>query len=226
MLFKEFAPQVHELWLDRVAARPRPSVVTAEGDPMVFGKVVFDVLTEDALFDALDRQSELLADADGGYEWVEESNGGFTRTLGGIAIASARLTLEVTSRQRAERGRVLLEKAAGASIRHRATRYESLESTLKRARRRPMSPHDEVPPAEAARVLAEFKERHYRTWPDVPLPALDGRTPRHAARLKTVRPRLIELLKELENHEARDAKPGAPPYDSGWMWRELGLELP
>jgi hypothetical protein len=70
------------------------------------------------------------------------------------------------------------------------------------------------------------KDRHYRTWPDVPLPALGGRTPRHAARLKTLRPRLIDLLKDLENHEARDAGPDSPAYAFRWMWRELGLEPP
>ena len=77
---------------------------------------------------------------------------------------------------------------------------------------------------KAAALLAEFKRSHYRGWLDVPLPALGGRTPRHAARLKTVRPRLIDLLKELESHETRAATSESPAYDFGWMWRELGLE--
>ena len=51
-----------------------------------------------------------------------------------------------------------------------------------------------------------------------------GRTPRHATRLKTLRPRLIDLLKEMESHEARASKAESPAYDFGWMWRELGLE--
>jgi SEC-C motif-containing protein len=227
MLFRRFAPIVHSLWLARAAPRPRPRIVTAEGDDMVFGKCVFDVLDERALRDALDRHAELVAEPDGGYMWVEDSRDGFTRTLGGITVEGGRLTLNVTSRQRAERGRALLANASGAAIRHRATRYESVESVMKtRPTSRAVLPEEEVeiPPAEAARVLAEFKDRHYRTWPDMPLPALGGRTPRHAARLKTVRPRLIDLLKDLENHEARAASPGSPAYDFGWMWRELGLE--
>lgn len=225
-LFRRFAPIVHGLWLDRVVSPPRPRIVTAEGDPMLFGKAVFDVRDERALLAALDHDAELVADPDGGYDWLEDTRDGFTRALGHISIEGARLTLEVTSRERAERGRALLERAAGASIRHRATGYESIESAIKRVRRRPTPPEDPVPPAEAGRVLAEFKDRHYRTWPDVPLPALDGRTPRHAARLKTLRPRLIDLLKDLENHEARAATPDSPAYDFRWMWRELGLEPP
>jgi len=192
---------------------------------MIFGKCVFDVLDQHALRDALDRHGELVADPDGGYLWVEDSRDGFTRTLGEITLEDGRMTLNVTSRQRAERGRALIAKASGAAIRHRATRYESVESAMKARVPAPaMRPEGPVPPAEAARVLAEFKDGHYRAWLDVPLPALAGRTPRHAARLKTLRPRLIDLLKELENHEARTASPESPAYDFGWMWSELGLE--
>jgi hypothetical protein len=224
-LFRRFAPILHSLWLACAVPRPKPRIVTAEGDPMVFGKCVFDVLDERALRDALDRRAELVADPDGGYVWVEDSRDGFTRTLGEITLEEGRLTLNVTSRQRAERGRALLAKASGAFIRHRATRYESVESAMKaRASAPAMRPEELVPPAEAARVLAGFKDGHYRAWLDVPLPALAGRTPRHAARLKTLRPRLIDLLKELENHEARAASPESPAYDFRWMWRELGLE--
>jgi hypothetical protein len=223
-LFRRFAPIVHSLWLGLAVSRPRPFIVTAEGDPMVFGKCVFDVLDEPTVREALDRHRELVADPDGGYVWSEDSGEGFTRSLGEITLENGRLTLSVTSRQRAERGRALLVGAAGASIRYRLTRYESVESAMRtRPPTREVRPDDAVPPAEAARVLAEFKDRHYRTWPDVPLPALGGRTPRHAARLKTVRPRLIDLLKDLENHEARNASPGSPAYDFGWVWRELGL---
>jgi hypothetical protein len=182
-------------------------------------------LDERALRAALDRHSELVADPDGGYLWVEDSRDGFTRTLGEITLENGRLTLNVTSRQRAERGRALFAKTAGAAIRHRATRYESVASAMKARVSAPaMRPGALVPPAEATRVLAEFKDRHYRAWLDVSLPALGGRTPRHATRLKTLRPRLIDLLKEMESHEARASKAESPAYDFGWMWRELGLE--
>ena len=223
-LFRRFAPIVHSLWLARAAPQPKPHFVTAEGDPLVFGKCLFDVLDEPALRAALDGNGEIVADPDGGYLWVEDSRGGFTRTLGGLTLERGRLTLDVTSRERADRGRALLEKTAGAAIRHRATRYESVVSAMKAQASGPaMRPEEPILPAEAARVMAKFKERHYRGWLDVPLPALGGRTPRHAARLKTVRPRLIDLLKEFENQEARTATSESPAYDFGWMWRDLGL---
>jgi len=67
-------------------------------------------------------------------------------------------------------------------------------------------------------------DRHYREWIDEKIPALGDRTPRHAAKLKTIRPRLIELLKEMESDEERGVREGEPPYDFGWLWKELGIE--
>jgi hypothetical protein len=124
-LFKRCAPLVHRLWLDHVVSRPMPVMTTAEGDPMVFGKLVFDVVDEAALRSALDRHPDLVAEEEGRYGWAERTPE-FTRSLGQIEIVDGRrLVLEVTSRQRAERGRSLLEEAAGDLLRHRSTRFRA-----------------------------------------------------------------------------------------------------
>ena len=60
---------------------------------------------------------------------------------------------------------------------------------------------------------------------DMSVPALDGRTPRHAARLKTQKAKVVELLKDIENSEnARARNEGRQPVDFGFLWKELGLE--
>lgn len=50
--------------------------------------------------------------------------------------------------------------------------------------------------------------------------------PRQAARLKSVRPRLIALLKDFENRSERPRRDGRPADDFGWMWQALGLDRP
>jgi hypothetical protein len=80
------------------------------------------------------------------------------------------------------------------------------------------------PPEVRAAITREWKDAHYRKWLDEEIPALDNQTPRHAVTLSTLRPRVIDLLKELENSEARFAGEGEIPYDFGWLWRELGVE--
>ena len=52
-------------------------------------------------------------------------------------------------------------------------------------------------------ALRQFREQHMRDWLDDAIPALDGLTPREAARLPRARPKLVLLLKEMEQSEER-----------------------
>ena len=102
-----------------------------------------------------------------------------------------------------------------------------MTKALERHRSKPAEEEREaIPPEVAADVIKQYKDRHYSKWPDEPLPALDGHTAREAAAKAKLRPRLVDLLKDMENHEARAARPDNPPYDFGWIWKELGLERP
>ena len=65
-----------------------------------------------------------------------------------------------------------------------------------------------------AEVVGQYYEEHYRKWLDEPLPALDGRTPREAAALKSARPKLISLLKAMENMAERQRREGRPATTS------------
>jgi hypothetical protein len=226
-LLRLASPLFHRFWLDHVVSPPLPRVVTAEGDIMELGRLVFDVVDADAVRAALAAHPAIHEDEPGHYTWFEEAGDDFTRALGRIALSDDELVLEVASRQRAQRGRRLLREAASDALRHRSTRYESVENALAKRRASPRQEDQPGIPADvAADLMRQFKGRHYATWPDEPLPGLDGRTPRQAARLKTLRPRLIDMLQDMENSEARGARPDNPPYDFGWIWRELGLEGP
>ena len=233
--FKNIGMVFHDLWLELVARRPLPTSVTAEGDEVVLCRAVFDVRDRAALEAALANHPELERQDDGSYAWLAEKadEAGFRRGFGTFVLEKGRVALETMSRQRAERGRALLEAAAGPAVAYRATSSESVARALDRRRarpgardRRPARPVDEVPPEVAAEIVQAFYERHYRGWLDEPLPALGGRTPREAAGLKSARPKLIALLKDMENLSARERLEGRPAYDFGWMWGELGLPRP
>jgi hypothetical protein len=249
--FKQVAMIPFHLWLDRVGLRPLPKLVTAEGDEVLLAKTAFDILDGAALSAALAAHPALERQDDGGYTWFEEverapapraavrfsglmvssqrwpPEGDTTRRgLGTIVVERGRLILETMSKARAERGRRLLEDAAGSAVKYRATRYEAVERAVERARARPRPKEPDIPPEVQAQFFQEFMEQHYRTWPDQPLPALGNRTPREAAALKSARAQLISLLKEMEVMAERDRRAGRPAYDFTWMWAELGLERP
>jgi len=247
--FKDTVPVYHGLWLDLVALRPLPRLVTAEGDDIVLARVVFDVKDQPAVEAALADHPDLGRQDDGSYVWLEAGDAAHRarrrrgsktvevgsgevgprkegrRSLGTVVPGERRLVFETTSRPRAERGRAMIEALAGGAVAYRAITYEDVEQAMKRLPDE--APRDsDISSDIAAELTAQFYEDHYRKWVDEPLPALGGRTPRAAARLGSARPKLIALLKSMENMSARQRRESQPTYNFGWMWGELGLERP
>jgi hypothetical protein len=222
--FKHMGRVFYLLWLQHVALRPLPRMVTAEGDDIVLARVVFDVKDREVVAATLAVRHDLERQHDGSYLWMQES-AEQRRGLGRVALDRHRLIFEATSRPRAERGRAMIETVCGGAVRYRATSYEDVGQAMKRRPARAPEA-SEVPAEVQAAVIGQFYEEHYRKWLDEPVPALDGRTPRAAAALKSAHPQLIALLKGMENLSARDRRAGRPAYDFGWMWGELGLDRP
>ena len=84
-----------------------------------------------------------------------------------------------------------------------------------------------IPPDEAVQVIHSYLNDYYRRTLDDPLPILDGKSLREAAATPKGRGRVIDWLKQLENIEhRRAAQQGHRPYDTAWLWRELGIEAP
>lgn len=122
--------------------------------------------------------------------------------------------------------RRVLETAPGGSVRFVREKLESAEAVMGRKRRGKATEDDgdaHVPTEAEARVLEAFVEREYATWPDASLPALDGRTPREAVKDPRLRPRLVELLKDMESHEERRSRDQGYGYDVRKLRRALGL---
>ncbi len=236
VFFKRFAIFFNAWWLDWVAFRPLPRVVTPEGDETVPTRVYFDIVNQGAMLAGLRASPEIEVGEDGTFHWIEDT-GEFRRALGILIPGKKRLVLETFSRERGVRGQQVINEACGDAVRYRLSRHEDLaraidgrfdegsladEDIASRGRTQQEGP--DIPPEVMATMKKEVMDRHYSGWIDHKIPALGDRTPRHAVKLKTVRPRLVELLKEMESDEERSALDGEPPYDFGWIWKELGLE--
>jgi hypothetical protein len=87
----------------------------------------------------------------------------------------------------------------------------------------PTGAEDEIPAEIKDQLFQEFMAKHNQHWLDDEIPALDHQSPRHAAQSSTLRPRLVKLLKDMENDYLRALAAGEPAYDPTWMWDELGL---
>ncbi len=178
---------------------------------MLLARATFDIADPGALTVALAGSTHFEPEDDGSFRWIEEGGSDdFQRTLGTVRVEGARLVLEAMSEPRAVRGRAVLEALAGSAIAHRATSLEGIEQAAARERAHPRRhvAAPDIPPEVQAELVGRFYEEHYRGWLDEPLPALDGRTPREAAGLKSLRPRLVSLLKSMESMSARQRQAG------------------
>lgn len=151
---------------------------------------------------------------------------GHNTVIGRAVVSKGRLRLESNSVQRADALRRQLESACGGLLRHRARDHSDPFSEPVREEYAPASTargaDRERPPDEAVAMMRQFKTGHYADWPDQPLPALGGKTPRDAASTKTGRAAVDTLLKDMEHHEGR--MPAEQQFDFSPLRRELGLK--
>ena len=215
-------------------ARARaPRVVNnTDGDPLVLCADHFDVPAGDnaaVLAKLAAIEGAHAEDSDGGEVVIfsrpgNKMHASWTNTIVGRALFhGARLRVETNSVARADALRARIERALGALLQHRARELRGVEDVLANPPpepRRAMAEPESPPELQA--VLRQVLDRHYADWPDSRLPALGGRTPRQAAASKTLRPRLVAILKEFEYHEG--SKLEAERFDVGKLWRELQLD--
>ena len=229
LFFKRVVPMLNHLWLKQTLNPQMPKLLTAEGDPMLFTEVHFDVTDTSALRRSLDAADDLDREEENAWGWSQPHPEGGLRSLGRIVLQSNRLTLEANSKERGERGREYLEWLAGHVLTHRATEHQTVEQALKErkaAGKRP-EPESGIPdlsPEEERQIILQYLDDHYHKWPDMPLPALKGKTPRQAAAKPRSRPKVVDLLKQLEHNEALGALHDVPAYDFTWLWEELGID--
>lgn len=203
-------------------------VLSPEDDEIVFSRAVYDIVDEDQLRRSLDGFAGFHWDENsGGYAWLDEaeSENGGRRVYGFLRITQGRLTLECMTRQRLERGAELLRKLAGDSLRHKGDEFEGLGPALRDRDQASHAVAKSPVQSEAERdLLRKVTSEHYVKWLDRPLPALDMKTPREAVADPQDRPRLVEVLKLMENREEHKRREGGFWYDVAQLRAELGIE--
>jgi hypothetical protein len=171
---------------------------------------------------AVDHQ----AGSDQGLQWPGLAEDG-TRLLGSVRLERDALILETNSTRRAEHGRDLLAAALGALVGLPLTSIQSPAQVLAEGGAdapRPPAAQLSLSLEEQNEALQPALDRHYRAILDVPLPALDGKTPRQAVRSKSGREKAARWLKYLENQTERRSRAwGQPGYDFAWMWDALKI---
>ena len=252
-VLREYMYEMLDLYhdaLDRLYNPPMPQLQNTDGDPLLPHKLIYEIESPRAAFDVLkplcltstaeDLLAEAEFDAAGGlrkidFSWQklgnkEHETWGNT-ILGHIRIDGSGMTIEVNSENRAQRIRNLIEEML-PDARYKTTVIESLQAMLARAeeegepassrqRRKEQEELNSRPEVQAQ--LAEMMRRHFSTWPETKIPALNGKTPLQAVKTRDGREMVEALLLDFE----RRGKRTSPPLDPSIMaeLRErLGLE--
>jgi hypothetical protein len=204
------------LWRDVVgdmANQPPPVLLNTDGDPIALTTDSF------ALLAPRDEVVHRLTEVPGVQEPEQEGNDAvFVVTkpgnpmnrswentiIGRMVLSRTRLSIETNSTRRADALRSLVEARLAGLVRFSLRTEENASHMMADALAAPrVGPVQERLTAEEEVAIREFRERHMRDWLDDSIPALEGLTPRDAARSSRARPKLETLLKEFEQHEAR-----------------------
>ncbi len=230
---------------------PKPPVMSnTDGDLIEFHTLTYRIDDAEAAFTALaplavdaDRE-ELLVDAKrdrGGklhhvaFPWTRVGNakhGGLPSTsLAEFTIDGTTLTVSVNSAERAKAARAETEKRLGEGAKFLREEGRSIDEAIAEHRAKPATAEDrearrrneELQAApEVQAMIAKMNADHYATWPDIPLPALKGKTPRDAMRTADGRERVEALIANAERVED-NARNTMPRYDFNQLRTVLGL---
>jgi len=215
----------------RTAALPRLENTDGEDLLLTTDRFDFDPSLRSQILSSLAAMDGIRPEDDGGPELtylLERPGGGMVggrgeTVLAMIRIDAGRLRVETNSVARADRIRERIEAACGGQIRHRSREHTD-PLALMGQRGGIAGPGDRpspLPSDEANAAIQAMKGRHYAHWPDQPLPALGGKTPRAAVRTQTGREQVEVLLKEFEISEV--GAPEGQRFDFSILRQDLGL---
>jgi hypothetical protein len=197
------------------------------GDDLLFSKATYRITDEISVLKALQKSREFEAELDEAtgretFIWLDKSK----TILGHIRTDGYQLVLECNSRERLERGSRLLSRLAGEGLEHVRDEFTSQAEIRRQAREAPATKPVEnpIPKEERERVIHQLLEKHYQEWPDMKLPALNGKTPRAAVRTVLGRLQVREILKTMENGEDRKRLAGEPFFDINRLRVTLKLD--
>lgn len=208
-------------WLNAFFERSIPDVMMPTGEYVSLTTVTFDLKGDRDVAEALEAHPDIEPVGPGQWTRTTILEDGRRFPEADIELEAGVLRLVALSTQAAERGRALLEELLAGDVEHRHTVAESPSAVLERGVERPDAV--DIDPALLDAMKQEYYENYYRKWLDEEIPALDGMTPREAARMPELRKETESLIRGLEGMYQESLRTGEVAYDPSWMWAELAL---
>ena len=243
-------PMFTNMWLldclGKAMPGSAPDMVNADGDDLVFHRIVFPLakgVVGKSLIRRLNAAQWLEPASDSFWNWLApatknkkpqatKGKRAFVTTMddgtpvfANVELAGRKLIVEVNSAARAERAITQMGEWLGDCVSAPMAEIRTLDQVMADdAARTPQDEALDIPPHEMERIVHDMLTREYTKTLDEPVPALSHKTPRVLACTKAGRVKVADWLKYIENGAAKSGT--ADPmgtYDFTWMWEELGL---
>lgn len=249
-LLQASGPMFTNMWLldclDKAMPGSTPDMINADGDDLVFHRIVFPLakgVIGKSVARRLDAAPWLDPASDSFWNWLAPVKKGekpqstkgkqaFVTTMeddtpvfANVELSGRKLIVEVNSAARAEQAIAQIGEWLGDCLGTPMTEIRTLAQFMADdAVRAPQEEPLDIPPDEMERIVHNMLTREYAKTLDEPVPALGHKTPRALARTKAGRTKVADWLKYIENGAAKSgtANPMGT-YDFTWMWKELGL---
>ena len=228
-----------------------PELQNTDGDPLLLHKLIYtlectprEALDTLKILNLTEDDKSILTDAefypDGklrkiGFAWEKPGNKKHkdwnNTILGHIKIEDSNLTAEINSENRAEKFKALVEELLPGKARYKTTVIQSPQSMLARAGEKGESAQTRQTQKEIEELnsrpeiqalLAEKMRQHYRDWPGMELPALNGLTPLQAVKTRDGKEMVAALLTDIEQR-SQHATPPLDPAIIAELRERLGL---
>jgi hypothetical protein len=159
------------------------------------------------------------------YSWGRDGTALGRTLLGQIRVGPDFLEFECNSRERREElvRRVVAKHAKALTLESSDATPMDRAMLEEQARSLANSPAPEARDLSGEPEVAKVIDSIHMRWVDGTVPALGGITPREAVKTAQGRQRVIDLLHEFENMDAR-ARQSAYRFDYNRIRRELGLD--
>jgi hypothetical protein len=195
-----------------------------DGEELTDSKAFYQIADRDELFAALRKEPKIQKD-DGSFVWLTAKENG--TVLGRFVIEGDRLVVECNSRERLVRAKNMIARLAGEAVRLEKDEFVTQEDLKREMRENPTPPVERksgISSKDQRRMQQEYMEDFYAKWPDMKIPGLGGKTPRQAVKNAAGKRKVAEILKDIENTEARKRKSGEYGYDVARLRAELGIK--
>jgi len=228
----ELSSIIRRHWLAQYfAAAPMPTIVDAvTGEALLLITDHYRVSDWEALQQALAAQPDVDGDRDAGWNRLEKGRDEQTRPIVSINPdkVADRISIFYKTQGYADRGRPWFEALARDAVQFLSRELSDPKgaladmSTTQRQKLDRPAPH--LPPDVMAELIEKVIRQSYANWPDEPIPALGGKTPRQAIRTLAGLERVKGLLRGYEASETQQARrEGRRAISYAFLWKALDI---